>query len=179
MLIRLSISTYCWERQGLSWDFGDGVINLRDNHFCMSLSSSPFVFSQISDFMVRCMVGVGFEQCVNYLDDFCVISRSLAGCVEAQHALVSILRRLGFYISFKKLTPPQQVTCFLVIDVNSVAMELRLPADKLEKLKEQLKLYLRKRKTTRLELEGLGGSSRTSVRWCMVVGPFLEVYTIS
>ena len=44
------------------------------------------------------------------------------------------------------------------IDVDSLLMELRLPLDKLVKLIDQLKLYLRKRKATRLELEGLGGS---------------------
>ena len=61
-----------------------------------------------------------------------------------------------------------QVTRFLGIDVDSVAMELRLPEDKLKRLIEQLKLYLRKRKATRLELEiWVGGCLRTAERWCL------------
>ena len=94
------------ERKGLSWDFREGVVNRRDNHLCMGLSSSPFMFSKISDFVVRCMVREGFDECVNYLDDFCMVSRSQVGCIMAQHTLVSILRMLGFYISFRKLPPP-------------------------------------------------------------------------
>ena len=60
-------------------------------------------------------------------------------------------------MSFKKLSTPAQITRFLGIDMDSIAMELRLPADKLEKLTVQLNMYLRRRKATRLELEGLGG----------------------
>ena len=55
------------------------------------------------------------------------------------------------------LSPPSEVTRFLGIDVDSVEMELQLPNDKLLKLVSQLKMYLRKRKATRLELEGLRG----------------------
>ena len=153
----VNIHPACRERQGLSWDFGDGIVNLRDNRLCMGLSSSPYVFSKLSDFIVRCMVREGRDVCVNYLDDFCVVSRDVQGCLEAQRGLVGILRRIGFYVSFKKLTPPNRITRFLGIDIDSVVMELRLPIDKLVKLVDQLKIYLRRRKATRLELEGLGG----------------------
>ena len=153
----VNIHPVCRERQGLSWDIGQGIVHLRDNRLCMGLSSSPFVFSKISDFVVRCMVRVGWEECINYLDDFCVVGRSEERCTAAQRDLVAILRRLGFYISFKKLTPSAKVTRFLGIDIDSILMELRLPADKLEKLIKQLNIYMRRRKATRLELEALGG----------------------
>ena len=114
----VNIHPACRERQGLSWDIGKGVVNIRDNRLCMGLSSSPFVFSKISDFVVRCMVREGYDQCVNYLDDFCVVGRSTVECAEAQQVLVAILRRLGFYVSFRKLSPPATVTRFLGIDVD-------------------------------------------------------------
>ena len=72
----VNIHPLCRDRQGLTWDFGNGVVNLRDNRLCMGLSSSPYVFAKISDFIVRCLVREGFGECVNYLDDFCVIGRS-------------------------------------------------------------------------------------------------------
>ena len=153
----VNIHPACRERQGLSWDFGDGPVYMQDNRLCMGLSSSPFVFSKLSDFIVRCMVREGWDECVNYLDDFCVVSRCIKGCVEAQRGLVGILRRIGFYVSLQKLTPPSRINRFLGIDIDSVVMELRLPVDKLEKLVNQLKLYLKRKKATRLELEGLGG----------------------
>ena len=145
------------ERQGLAWDFGDGKVFMRDNRLCMGLSSSPYVFSKISDFIVRCLVREGFEECVNYLDDFCLVGRDEASCGEAQWSLVEILRRLGFYVSYKKLTPPHSVSKFLGIEIDSLNLELRLPNDKLDKLHSQLKSFMSRRKATKLELEGLGG----------------------
>ena len=145
------------ERQGLSWDFGLGKVNLRDNRLCMGLSSSPYVFTKLSDFVVRCMAREGFSECVNYLDDFCIIARSRQGCIAGQLALLSVLRRLGFFVSFKKLSAPSCVTRFLGIDVDSNEMELRLPDDKVVKLKMTLDKFLRKRKATKRELEQLGG----------------------
>ncbi len=144
-------------RQGLAWDFGDGTVYLRDNRLCMGLSSSPYVFSKLSDFVVRCMVREGYKECINYLDDFCVVARTEQGCREAQWALVRILRRLGFYVSYKKLICPGQVIRFLGIDIDTVDMELRLPADKLLKLMELLKFYINKRKASKKELESLAG----------------------
>ena len=145
------------ERQGLAWDFGEGTVFMRDNRLCMGLSSSPYVFSKISDFVVRCLVREGFTECVNYLDDFCLVGRDKASCGEAQMMLVAILRRIGFYVSYKKLTPAKTVTRFLGIEIDSVKLELRLPQDKLDKLHNQLQIFIRRRKASKLELEGLGG----------------------
>ena len=61
---------------------------MRHNRFCMGLSSTPYVFSKVSDFVVRCMVMEGFSDCINYLDDFCVLARTEEECVKAQWALV-------------------------------------------------------------------------------------------
>ena len=123
----------------------------------MGLSSSPYVFSKLSDFVVRCMVREGYSDCINYLDDFCIVARTKREGEAAQRALVGILRRLGFYVSFKKVTPPAQVVRFLGIDIDSVRIELRLPVDKLEKLRTKLKSFLRRRKGTKGELESLAG----------------------
>ena len=49
--------------------------------------------------------------------------------------IVGILHRIGFYISFKKLSTPAQ-------DIDSVKMELRLPEDKISKLLTQLRLCI-------------------------------------
>ena len=82
------------------------------------------------------MVREGNTECINYLDDFCVVARMLELYRVGQLTLVAILRRVGFYISFKKLTHPSQIVRFLGIDIDSVRMELRLPLDKLMKLQD-------------------------------------------
>ena len=71
-----AVNTYlaCSERHGLAWDFRGGIVYLRD--------SNLYVFSKLSDFPVRCMVRAGYSECINYLDDFCVIGHSEAECAD-------------------------------------------------------------------------------------------------
>ena len=56
-----------------------------------------------------------------------------------QNKLISILRRLGFSISFKKRVSPNEKIRLLGIIINSLFLELSLPNDKLLKLREVLK----------------------------------------
>ena len=146
------------ERQGLHWVFqGRDCTYMRDNRLCMGLSSSPYVFSKISDFIVRCAMREGVRRVVNYLDDFCIISATLSeGCLF-QERLIAILRRMGFYISFKKLQSPSTTVRFLGIEIDSVGLEMRLPGDKLRKLIQILGHVGDKERVSRRELEKLGG----------------------
>ena len=64
-------------KQGLIWNFkkADGTpVYLVDNRLCMGLSSNPYIFSKMSDFIVRCATREQISRVVNYLDDFCIIS---------------------------------------------------------------------------------------------------------
>ena len=103
------------------------------------------------------LIREGFPDCDNYLDDFCVVGRDLESCCRAQWALVHILGRVGFHVSFKKLMPAGCVTKCLGIEIDS---------DKLCKLLVQLTIFLKKRKASRQELETLGG---ILVHCCKVV----------
>ena len=142
-------------RQGLIWNFGDGDVFLEDNRLCMGLSSSPYIFSKISDFIVCCSVREGCCCIINYLDDFAIVNRDFGKTEHDQMCLIGILRRLGFSISFRKVTPPAQVTCFLGIDMDTIQIELRLPDYKVLKLLAVLEEFSNRKKATRRELERL------------------------
>jgi hypothetical protein len=144
---------------GLAWDFDDGagVTYLSDTRMCMGLRAACSIFNRLSDFVVVCAGLEGVDSCVNYLDDFCVVTRSYGENTVAQGKIMGILRRLGFHISFKKVTNPSQLTRFLGIDIDSVAMSLSLPADKLIKLINKLQMFNGKNKSTKLELDSLAG----------------------
>lgn len=145
-------------RQGLSWQFAKGVTtHLRDNRLCMGLSSSPFVFSKLSDFIVRCMVRRGHSRVTNYLDDFCTLSQTFEEGSAAQADLLALLRLLGFLISFKKLSSPNPVCRFLGIIIDSHKMNLSLPNDKLEKLLTCIRKLHGRKRATRMEIESLAG----------------------
>ena len=148
-------------RQGLHWDFppekGDGCTYMEDNRLCMGLSSSPYVFSKVSDFVVRCAVREGVHRVVNYLDDFCIISGSYGEGRRDQQVMIAVLRRLGFNVSFAKVISPSTSVRFLGINIDTERLEMSLPEDKLTKLKGILEEFRGRRKATRRELERLGG----------------------
>ena len=96
-------------KQGLRWNFGQGDKYLCDNRLCMGLSSSPYIFSKVSDFIVRCTVREGCNYVLNYLDDFAIVNSTCQEGRRDQMRLISVLSRLGFSISYKKVTPPATV----------------------------------------------------------------------
>ena len=143
--------------QGICWDFGEGPVYLEDNRLSMGLSSSPYIFSKISDFVTRCAVRESCTYIVNYLDDFAVLARNYVTCAADQLRLIHILRRLGFSISYRKVTSPSQTVRFLGIEISTTDLELRLPHDKIIKLQNVLEVFYCKKKASRRELERLGG----------------------
>ena len=147
------------DRQGLKWRFkGDGEFTyMVDNRLCMGLSSSPFIFSRISDFIVRCAGREGVGNVTNYLDDFCIVGADREDAREGQRKVVAILRRLVFFISFKKLISPTTKIRFLGIYIDAPNLELSLPEDKLYKLRKLLEWFVGRKRVTKKDLERLGG----------------------
>ena len=82
-------------------------------------------------------------------DDFCIIGSSWEETRSLQLRVIGILRRLGFFISLKKLISPATKIRFLGIDVHSVSLELTLPEDKLLKLRNILHEFLGRWKAMR------------------------------
>ena len=144
-------------RQGLSWEVNGITTYYRDNRLSMGLSSSPYIFSKVSDFIVRSANRRGCGTIINYLDDFCVIGKTKNECGESQQVLLATLRAVGFSISFKKLTPPATTTRFLGILIDSIKMNLSLPQDKMEKLTQSVDEVLQLRKVKKKQLEQVAG----------------------
>ena len=94
---------------------------------------------------------------INYLDDFCIVSTDFAKGCSDQGTVLAILRRIGFLISFPKLTFPATSARFLGINIDSVKLEMSLPQDKLTKLIVILEHIRGRCKATKRELERLGG----------------------
>ena len=122
----------------------------------MALSSSPYIFTKISDFVVRCMLQEGVPRVVNYLGDFCFVSTDrVMGCRD-QEVVIAILRQIGFFVSFGKLPSPNTTARFLGI-IDKIKLEMKLPEDKLIRLATILDEVKGRLKVTRKELEWLGG----------------------
>ena len=128
-------------------EIGDEFLTVVDEA-CMCIHGLGAMLKGHDDFRVIVNCSSPDGACVN---DY------MESCQDAQWALVRILHRLGFYVSYKKLVCLGQVIHFLGIDVNTVQSELRLPADKLIKLLDLLRWFINKRKASKKELESLAG----------------------
>ena len=100
----------------------------------MRLSSSPYVFSKISDFVVGCANQEGVARVVNYLDDFCLISKDFKGWCGGPGTVYSDPAQIAFLVSFKKLSSPATVVWFVGINIDSICLAMSLPDDKLARL---------------------------------------------
>ena len=77
--------------------------------------------------------------------------------MHRQPLLLTIIRRLGFHVSFGKVASPQTTATFLGINIDTVALEVSLPQDKLAQLITILGETRGRKKITRKDLERLGG----------------------
>ena len=73
----------------------------------------------------------------HYLDDFIVLDPAGSSkCHQALDSLISLCERLGVPLAPHKLENPTTCLIFLGIEVDSVASQLRLPSDKLARIRQ-------------------------------------------
>lgn len=128
-----------------------------DNRLSFGLKCAPFVFTCLSDFIVRVMHRYGYVKCTNYIDDFLVHGEDEESCNRAQKFLVHILRKLGFEVSDAKLILPSQSVIYLGVNINTISMEYSLPVEKLSRLFPMVESFQGRESATKLELQSLVG----------------------
>lgn len=144
----ISVNPSHWELQGIRWQINGRMSYLMDTRLCFGLSCAPFIFNQISVFLVRCMRRRGFYAISNYLDDFSCIGSTFSEYQYAQIVFIHLLQFLGFSIPWCKCSSPSRITRYVGIDFDSHLMQLRLPKDKLDRLYRDLKFFEGKSRAT-------------------------------
>ena len=142
--------------QGVSWEIDGKQEWLEDHFLSFGTWAALFIFSRITDSIVRHLETRGIRA-VNYLDDFLVMGSTWQECKEAQLYLHSVLQSLGFYISYPKLVSPSQLVIYLGILIDSVTMKLSPPEEKMVKLHHELHFFEGKSKATEKQLQCLCG----------------------
>ena len=94
---------------------------------------------------------------VVYMDDFLICEESKDKCHKALITLIFLLRALGFSINWHNVVDPSQRITFLGIEICSISMYLRLPKDKLLSLREELALFLHRKRASKHQLQSLAG----------------------
>ena len=78
-------------------------------------------------------------------------------CQENLDIIKEVCTYLGIPLALEKLEGPTQLLTFLGIVLDTSRMEIRLPEDKLSRIRAQLTIWLDKKKATKREILSLVG----------------------
>ena len=122
------------------------------------LRSAPKIFNALADGLEWYLRWLGIRNIFHYLDDFLVVGPPMSSeCAVALATLDQACAQLGIPIAEHKREGPTPCLTFLGIEVDTVAGQLRLPADKLVRLRSLLREWGNKRTCQRRDLESLIG----------------------
>ena len=151
--------------QGMEWE---GKIYV-DPCLPFGLRSAPKIFNSVADALCWCLQQAGIRFVLHYLDDYIIMSPpNSSECARAVEILGQTCAQLGVPMAANKSEGPVTSLVFLGIVMDTVAGELRLPDDKLQRLRYLLQRWGSRRACCRRELESLIGILNHA---CKVVRP--------
>ena len=153
----VKISSKSQHATGFKWNFGGQDLYLKDTRLPFGGKLSLGIFHRLTQAVKRMMERRGFNLVIVYLDDFLIIAETKEACAQALNCLVQLLRRLGFAIHWGKVIDPTNRITFLGIELDSIAMSLRLPEEKLTSFRKELHSFLQLRRVTKRQLQSLAG----------------------
>ena len=129
-----------------------------DRALPFGLRSASKIFNAIADFIAWVLTRQGVQYQLHYLDDFLFIgpSNSQRG-KESRAIALRTFGNLGIPVALHKTEGPTTALTFLGIIIDTHTFELRLPADKLTRLRDAIKQWVRRRSCTKKELESFLG----------------------
>ena len=138
---------------GMKWE---GRLYM-DTVLPFGLRSAPKIFSAVADAAQWILVKAGVNYMLHYLDDFIFVADSQEIAEQQKQRLVALCSQLGIPLELTKLEGPSTRLVFLGIEVDTNTMQLRLPKDKLERLKSSLDQALGKKTLTKHNFQSLVG----------------------
>ena len=129
-----------------------------DGALPFGLRSAPKIFTALADAFEFIMKQHGIEWVWHYLDDFITIGPpATTKCAAALDIMLALSDLLGIPLATDKIEGPACVITFLGITLDAVQMELRLPEEKIERLKSLIEEWSPKRWCRKRDLESLIG----------------------
>ena len=140
-----------------------------DGALPFGLRSAPKLFNGLADALEWCIHKQGVDFIHHYLNDFVVAGPPDSEiCLKHLHMLERECRIFGVPLAPEKREGPSSTITFLGITINTYKSELRLPANKLERLLQMTSEWLTSCSCTRRELELLIGVLQHA---CKVIRP--------
>ena len=146
---------------GMKWK---GEIYI-DTCLPFGLRSAPKIFTALADALGWIFTQHGVRDVIHYLDFLIVGDPGSSECSVALNVALELCGRLGVPIAEQKLQGPTTSLSFLGIEVDTMAMELRLPQEKVGQLKVMIQDW-RKSCSKRELLSLIGRLQHARVKWC-------------
>jgi hypothetical protein len=107
------------------------------------LASAPRDFTKLLKPLIAMLRRIGIRLII-YLDDILLMNQNPEELRKDGKTLAFLIERLGFLVNKKKsvMIPSQEIE-FLGMKVNSIAMEMALPNEKIQKIKEKCQQCIR------------------------------------
>ena len=130
---------------------------LVDTVLPFGLRAAPKIFCALSDTVEWIAMSQGMSAGIHYIDDFLTFGSSEAECARNLEILSHVCIRLGFPLAQDKMEGPSQKLCFLGIELDCRNLEMRLPADKLRDLRQEVENWQPRKAATKRQLLSLIG----------------------
>ena len=155
---------------GVLWD---GRIYI-DKMLPFGLRSAHIIFSAVADVLQWILIQKHIPKLLHYLDDFILVAKSLSLAEEQKQSLVSTCSVLGVPLEPSKLVGPATCLTFLGIEIDTIALQIRLPEDKLINLRRELLQVVSKRVISKKALQSITGLLQFATRVVRPGRPFLR-----
>ena len=124
-----------------------------DTALPFGLRSAPKIFTALADLLEWIIRKRGVDHVDHYLDDFIILGPTCdSRCKRGLDVVLELCERLGVPLAMEKLEGPTTCLTFLGIEVDTEAMELRLPEMKLKSLTSTVKEWYGRKSCTKREL---------------------------
>ena len=121
-----------------------------DTALPVGLRSAPKIFSALANKLLWIMTHHDIHSALHYLDDYIFIGNpETSECADALKLALLLCEQLGVPVSKLKVEGPATILTFLGILLDTVAMELRLPEEKLRRLKLLIQQWKTKKSCTK------------------------------
>lgn len=150
---------------GMEWE---GKLFI-DTRLPFGLRSAPMIFNTVAEALAYVIREKGVGNLDHYLDDFLLVAPlASTKCAENLRTALGVCEELGFQVAQEKTEGPATTITLLGIEVDSERLELRLPQAKLQKLREVVEKWRRRRACTKRDLQSLVGHLNHA---CKVIRP--------
>ena len=129
-----------------------------DRSLPFGLRSAPKLFTALADAVTWALFSRGIRFLLHYLDDFLFIGPpGSQEAARARYIATAVFEELGVPIAVQKTEGPSAQVSFLGFLIDTQAFQLRLPDEKLARLRELVHEWQGRRSCTRKEMESLLG----------------------